>query len=220
MAYNISKIAKKIGLENGLLSKLKAIRNSVQLVKKTKTAVAWYKENIANLLGMNAAATRAQAIKQANIAKVSSVEIGSMFQFVYDAKWKNELPYWDKFPLTIIVEIYPDGFLGLNLHYLAPPIRAVLLDQLMSFKSANLRTSLPHLKNELTPDTVLKLSWSLLKSSTKHHMVYPCVKRYLYTHVQSNFLKVNPLEWEHVIFLPIENFQKQTKEYVWDQSGY
>lgn len=217
MPFNISKIFQKNNITTGLLDQLKAIRNTVQLKKKTQEAVNWYKTNLQALLGMNSVSTRQRAIRN---AKLTSIEIGNMYQYVYDAKWKNELPYWDKFPLTIVIEKYTDGFLGLNLHYLSPPIRAVLLDQLMVFKTANLGTSLPHLVDKTTSDTKLKLSWKLLKDSARHRMVYPCVKRYLYGHVQSNFLMVDPTEWENAIFLPIENFQKETKEYVWSQSGY
>jgi hypothetical protein len=208
MAFNIKKLAGKF--KDGLLDKLKAVKDAVTAKNKTRTAFDWFKSNIKNLLGMNPVATRQQAIKSSNTSKLSSVTIGQMFMFVYDAKWKNELPYWDKFPLSIVVEKYTDGFLGLNLHYLPPPIRAVLLDQLLEYRNT---------KN-LDDTTILKISWGLLRDAAKHPLIYPCVKRYLYSHVQSNYLMVLPSEWEHVIFLPIENFQKKTKEEVWEAEGY
>ena len=43
--------------------------------------------------------------------------IGRMYFYFYDPKTKDTLPYYDKFPLVIPIERYPDGFLGLNLHY-------------------------------------------------------------------------------------------------------
>jgi hypothetical protein len=206
MPFSLSKLTS--GLKDGLLDKLKKIKDAVSIKKKADAAISWFKNNIKNLLGMNPTATRQQGIQSS--VKLSSVEIGNMYQFVYDAKWKAVLPYWDKFPLSIVVEKYPDGFLGLNLHYLSPPMRAVLLDQLIAYRTTK----------DITEKTRLQLSWAMLAKSSKHPMIYPCVKRYLYTHVQSNFLLVTPIEWEHVIFLPIENFQKQTKEYVWGQSGF
>ena len=40
--------------------------------------------------------------------------IGRMYFYYYDPKTKDSLPYYDKFPLVIPIERYPDGFLGLN----------------------------------------------------------------------------------------------------------
>ena len=33
-----------------------------------------------------------------------------MYTFFYDPKTKDKLPYYDRFPVVIINEIYPDGF--------------------------------------------------------------------------------------------------------------
>ena len=56
--------------------------------------------------------------------------IGGMYFYVYDPKTKNEMAFYDKFPLVIPVEKYSDGFLGLNLHYIHPRSRLALLDKL------------------------------------------------------------------------------------------
>ncbi len=59
--------------------------------------------------------------------------IGRMYTYQYDPKLKDVLPVWDKFPLVIPIEMYSDGFLGLNLHYLDPYSRLILLDRLGDF---------------------------------------------------------------------------------------
>jgi len=56
--------------------------------------------------------------------------IGRMYFFHYDPKFKDILPVWDMFPLVIPMETYPDGFLAMNLHYLDPGSRLLLLDKL------------------------------------------------------------------------------------------
>jgi len=53
--------------------------------------------------------------------------IGGLMFFIYDPKTKDKLPYWDRFPLVIPINLYPDGFLGLNLHYLPYYQRQLLL---------------------------------------------------------------------------------------------
>ena len=58
---------------------------------------------------------------------------GKLNMFFYDPKWKKKLPYYDTFPLVLPIERYPDGFLGINLHYLPIPLRIRLLDRLVIF---------------------------------------------------------------------------------------
>ena len=78
--------------------------------------------------------------------------IGKMYFFHYDAKHKDTLPVWDKFPLVIPMEYNSDGFLGLNLHYMDPYTRLVLLDRLHDF-----------INNDKYDDTtVFNLSYKLL----------------------------------------------------------
>ena len=68
-------------------------------------------------------------MKDANRLKDSSM-IGKMYFYFYDPKTKDSLPYYDRFPLVLPIERYQDGFLGLNLHYIHPKQRIILLDKL------------------------------------------------------------------------------------------
>src|SRR6056300_881927 len=43
---------------------------------------------------------------------------GFMYMFLYDAKTKKKLPYWDAFPLVVPYARTQNGFMGLNFHYL------------------------------------------------------------------------------------------------------
>jgi len=44
------------------------------------------------------------------LSKMSRPELGRMYLYCYDAKLKDTLPYWDAYPVTIVVDLYPDGF--------------------------------------------------------------------------------------------------------------
>ena len=48
-------------------------------------------------------------------------------------KLKEELPYYDKFPLVFPWRRLEDGFIGLNMHYLPHFHRVQLLTRLMQF---------------------------------------------------------------------------------------
>lgn len=120
--------------------------------------------------------------------------VGRMYMFRYDAKLKDTLPVWDKFPLVIPMEIYSDGFLGLNLHYLDPYNRLALLDRLHDF-----------INNDKYDDTTkFRLSYGLLANSRRFRMIEPCIKRYLFTHVMSSMIYIEPDNWETAIFLPFQ----------------
>ena len=120
--------------------------------------------------------------------------IGKMYFFQYDAKHKDTLPVWDKFPLVIPMEYYSDRFLGLNLHYLDPYTRLALLDKLHDF-----------INNDKYDDTTtFNLSYSLLASSRRYSMIDGCVKRYLFNHIVSSMIYIEPNNWETAIFLPVQ----------------
>ena len=123
--------------------------------------------------------------------------IGRMYFFAYDAKHKDTLPMWDKFPLVFPIERYGDGFLGLNLHYLAESERAWLLKKLSQFAN----------NAKFDRSTVLKLTYDLL-STTKRlaSTTRPCIKRYLFDHCRSKFIEVLPEEWDKAINLPVAQF--------------
>lgn len=130
--------------------------------------------------------------------------IGGMFHFVYDPKYKAILPYWDKYPLVIPIEMYNDGFLGLNLHYLPPPLRAKLLDKLLEYK-----------EKSSTKEMYMNVSYQMLSAAVKSNLIQPCIKRYLTSHVKSKFIRVAPEYWEQVAFLPTQEFQKASANTVW-----
>jgi hypothetical protein len=134
--------------------------------------------------------------------------IGRMYFFFYDPKWKDKLPYYDRFPLVLPIEQYPDGFLGLNLHYIHPKQRIILLDKLSEF--------LNNKKYDKT--TKFRLSYDLMKSSSRIFEHQPCIKRYLFTQIQSRFLEISADEWDIAALLPVENFVGASTSKVYQES--
>jgi len=139
---------------------------------------------------------------------VSKLTVGRMYLFYYDPKMKEELPYYDRFPLIFPFQKVDDGFYGINMHYLPHVLRARLMDSLYS------------LANNTNNDdsTKLKLSYQILNSSSRFKYFKPCVKHYLNNHVRSRFLWVPAEEWKTALFLPLERFAKANKNKVWQDS--
>lgn len=120
--------------------------------------------------------------------------IGKMYFFWYDPKHKDKLPIYDRFPLVFPIERYPDGFLGLNMHYLSFGERAALLDALRKFRS----------NNKMDETTKLRVTYDLLsKTKRLSSAMRPCIKRYLYTQVRSQFVEITADEWDKALELPV-----------------
>lgn len=139
---------------------------------------------------------------------INPKDTGKMFMFFYDPKHKKTLPYYDTFPLIFPLEFYKDGFLGINLHYLPPILRAKLMDAL--YNTIN--------NKKYDASSQLSISYKILKSASKYKYFEPCLKRYLREHVVSNFLNIEPRLWDAALFLPSARFQKESKENVWKDS--
>jgi hypothetical protein len=134
---------------------------------------------------------------------------GHLYFFYYDAKLKDTLPYWDKFPLVLILELYPDGFLGLNLHYLPVKYRIAFLRKLMKLNPPG---------SVITKDKEierLRITYSILKATKGLAEFRPCIKRYLEPHIKSPLLEVHENEWDIAMALPIQQFQKAKAAEVW-----
>jgi hypothetical protein len=152
----------------------------------------WYREKAREVSRVNPT----QIINANPEYQKSTVLPGYMYLFGYDAKNKDTLPFWDKFPLIFPFHIDGDSILGMNLHYLPHLYRARLMDALYNLAS----------NRSFDEKTKLRMSYNLLNGSAKYKYFRPCVKRYLKGHLKSRFLLIPSNEWDIAMFLPLERF--------------
>jgi len=181
---------------------LGAIRSGVTL--RTKESKKWFREKIDGMKKPS----RAALLRDSALEPSQREMYGNMYMYVYDPKTKQDLPYYDRFPLVIMIEKYKDGFLGLNLHYLRPDIRAKFLDELMKLAPGKVKSN----------SRLLKAKYALLQSTRKYKEFRPCIKRYLGSQIRSKVVRVPMTEWEIAIFLPTDQFVKASKTEVWNES--
>jgi hypothetical protein len=183
-----------------LLDKVNKSLYKAGIKPRTEAARNWLIDKISSL---RMPTNRSNVLNDPNRIS-ASILVGKMFIFAYDAKYKEVLPVWDRFPLVLPMEMYSDGFLGLNLHYLDPGTRLVLLDRLHDF-----------INNDKYDNTTrFNMSYNLLKNSRRYRMIEPCIKRYLYSHIVSSIIYIEPDSWETACFLPTEKFvYRDTKEW-------
>ena len=134
--------------------------------------------------------------------------LGGMYFFFYDPKTKAKLPYYDRFPLIFKVGQSRGSFDGINMHYLPYRLRARLMDAL--YETSN--------NKRYDESTRLKLNYNVLKAATKYKEFKPTYKKYLTSNVRSRFIEINASEWDIALFLPVERFEKASKNTVWRDS--
>lgn len=181
-----------------------SLRKGLNSPERTRASQKWFADkvkSIGKIQGM-------RMLKDPHFVAKTQFRPGFMYHFLYEAKHKETLPYFDKFPLMIAVAPAEGGFYGLNLHYLHPTIRARFLDKLMETTN-----------NEKYDETTkFKINYRILTSLTGMKPFAPCFKHYLFEQVQSRIMMVPSSEWEISIFLPTENFVGAKKQTVWTDS--
>ena len=130
---------------------------------------------------------------------------GKLNMFFYDPKHKKTLPYYDTFPLVLPLEKYPDGFLGINMHYLPIPLRIKLLDRLVDYSN----------NTKFDESTRLMVDYNKLK---KVRLIRPTIHRYLSGYTKSQFRRIDADEFTIATLLPVQRFKKASESAVWKES--
>ena len=180
----------------------KAFRDGI--TPRTDQSRAWFRNEVRNMRNIN----RRTLLKDPALEKRNRARVGSMYMYFYNPKHEATLPYYDLFPLTIMVQPVPGGFHGLNLHYLPPALRARLFDSLIDLTN----------NKKYDESTRFKLTYQLLKSASTLKHFKPCYKHYLYSQIEGRVAMVESPAWEMALFLPTEQFRKSSKTNVWKDS--
>ena len=144
-----------------------------------------------------------------------TLKLGRMYFFHYQPKLKEQLPYYDVFPLVIPIMPYSKGVLGMNFHYLPYRLREVLMKKLIGFL------------NEEDLEAYLNVSYNDIKGFARFKEAKPTLHKYDLTpgaYVRSQFIHVEPNEWTTALHLPVEEFRSRgggtgvTKARVWGDS--
>lgn len=135
---------------------------------------------------------------------------GSMYTFMYNPE-SDRMNYWDRFPLVIRMLDNSDStesFLGINLHYLEPRYRKLLLLNLMTKLDGEIKN----------PDSrIIGLGMNrLMLPSNRYGRV--CIRRYKYDNMRGRALRIPPEYWVKAIFLPTYHFIGGKPVKVWKDS--
>ena len=189
-----------------LLDKVQDAVRTGTVGAEVKRSARWFQDKIKGLEGTlrnQFSSTNAPKFYREAETKVTPkvlklrANLGDLYAYYYDPKHRQTLPYYDSFPLVMLIKAEKETFLGLNFHYLPPKLRAILLDRV----SAKIGDTIP--------------KWDKL---VKIPQIEPCVKRYRFDHIMRKVIPIKEDEQEIAIFLPLERFRKASKSKVWADS--
>jgi hypothetical protein len=176
------------------------------LAQKTTDARAWLQDAASRTRVADTTRVIQQGVANSRVRK--NVTSGQLFLFKYDAKTKDDLPYYDKFPLVFPFRRVSNGFYGINMHYLPLNFRAMLMDSL--YDNIN--------NNAQDETTKLRITYNILSGAAKFRYFRPCVKYYLNSHVDSQLIYIEPKEWDMALFLPLHKFSGASASAVYKDS--
>ena len=181
------------------MAQSKFIQNVVKDAGGRPKSTQWYRDKIKEF-GQPGAMDLIRDGKQSR-----TPHYGRMNMFFYDPKGRKTLPYYDTFPLVLPIERYPDGFLGINFHYLPMGLRLKLLDRIVDFSN----------NTKFDESTIINADYAKLKNIKE---IKPTLKRYLAGRVKTRFRRVDADEFTVAALLPIARWKKGTQQDVYRDS--
>lgn len=169
---------------------------------KILDATTWFRKKASEIEKVDTQ----KILKENSLYLESRFRVGNLYIFRYDPKLKDQLPYYDIFPVVFVVSRNQKGILALNMHYLPLAYRARLMDALYEYS-----TGQDDLKR-------LKINYRILTAVSKLKYFRPCLKYYLNSNIRSRYLRVDSREWDTALFLPLQKFKKSTVQVVYKDS--
>ena len=199
-------------MAENIFNQIQKLRSAAGIPARGRAAQDWFRRTIRELYGDRPIMGREQLVQAEDATtrtpiaiKGRPLNIGRMFMFAYQPMLREQLPFYDRFPLIFVIEFRKDGFLGLNMHYMPIRLRLMLFNRLTVLMN----------NASLNDNTRLRLSYQVIKNATKFHAALPLIREYKAKYIRSRVLEVHPRDWEIALFLPTEQFKKRGKQTIW-----
>lgn len=150
------------------------------------------------------------------LRRAKLIQEGQMVFFGYSPLDKTELMFWDEYPIVIVLKVYRNKFLGLNLHYLPYDLRAKFMNNLKFFVKD------PKWMENMNNSTEFFLTYKMAKNSAKLKEFKMCIKKYYFKRLLTRMAVIQPTDWFTVPFFPLDKFKGMSRKAVWNivKSGY
>ena len=173
---------------------------------RSEEALRWYQQQM-RAVRINAR----EFYRTSGLRKTRRILTGRFYTYYYEPKYADTLPYYDIFPVVLILAHDSNSFMGLNFHYIPPRYRVLLLKELYDYATKDDEDA-----DDMT--TYIRITYEILRSAKKFRWAKPCLKRYRIDHVIGPALEVTPDHWDSVAMLPLARFKKKNIQQVYQES--
>lgn len=142
-----------------------------------------------------------------NISMV--LEIGKMYTFMYDAKYKNELEFWDYMPHSICIghQLTQSGelrFLCINISYIPPKYRYAILDKIVKiFNTSVINKNIEKIqKGNLHTLKELPLYYDICKKILHKSGFEFAIRSYIPERIYSKPMIISYPDWWRIMSFP------------------
>ena len=125
---------------------------------------------------------------------------GKLFMFSYVPEGKDDpnLPYYDRYPLLLLMNRDSEGFEGFNLHYIPirqrPRVMMELSQRFLFFGSVE--------------STEFRFTYDTVKNDSNMRLLLASYRRYTNKYMQSLIFEVKPNHWGNVLYMPFALFMR------------
>lgn len=182
----------------------------------SEESINWFRARVIKDIKVKQTALLDNSIYSRKSGTENKQLVGKLYFYEYEAKDPGDpdLNIYDQYPLCFFFSSSRsnDGktlLHGLNLHYLAPKERMILLLELLTLRSSKVTR----------PQMRLKLSWDMIKAVSKHALYEKAVHTYRVDRLQSRLVEIPANDWSIVVFLQLQRWQHMKNDGL-QQSDY
>jgi hypothetical protein len=185
-----------------VVSQLREELKDKSLKPGTSESISWYEERLKQFKGpVDRRRLQSEVLA---LRGYQTPRVGRMYLFYYVPKGMMTLPYFDMFPVILLLDVKQNYFDGLNMHYLPLDIREEFYGHLLERAS----------NKSMGKDTFIRITYDMLKAFRKYRAFRPSYKRYDVKHVRGRVVNIPASEWQIVMNLPAAQWRKKPEEVI------
>jgi len=204
-------MAKEILSQPSIFDAFHEIRENANIIpNSTFSYFDWFRNTInKNLNTPDIVEVRQLITSDPSRVQLNRFFLGKLYFFFYnEPEYKISLPFYDTFPLLLLLRRTKNHIFGVNLHYIPPKRRLVKFMELLKYTS----------DNQLKKGSRIILPYEKMKRDKKWKIFKSCFRQYKINKIQGNIIDISAPDWPIAVNLPVERFKKRGKKEIWSQT--
>jgi len=204
-------MAKNIFTKPSIFDTFQEIRENTNLTSQTTFSYyKWFKDTInKNVDNSEINQLRQLIITDPSRRSANRYFLGKLYFFFYNQpEYESTLPFYDTFPLLLLMRRTKNHIFGVNLHYIPPKRRLSMFIELLKYTT----------DSQLRQGTRIILPYEKMKRDKRWRIFKSCFRQYKINRIQGNVINISAPDWPIAVNLPVERFKKQGKRAIWSKT--